>query len=68
MLAIGRAGAVLILIGMGILAVVYQQTKNNVEIESITEISVLLGSLIIIGFLMMLQGIKVHGRRHGWFR
>jgi hypothetical protein len=68
MLAIGRAGTVLILIGMGILAVVYQQTKNNVQIESIAEISILIGLLIVIGFLMMLQGIKVHGRRHGWFR
>ena len=68
MLAIGRAGAVLILIGMSILAVVYQQTKNGVQMDVITEISVIIGVLIVVGFLMMLQGMKVHGRRHGWFR
>ena len=27
-------------------------------------ISLILGILIIGGFLMMMQGIKVHGRRH----
>ena len=68
MLAIGRAGAVLILIGMSILAVVYQQTKNGVQMDVITEISVIIGVLIVVGFLMMLQGMKVHGRRHGWVR
>ncbi len=68
MLAIGRAGAVMILIGLAILAVVYQQVKGGIEVEQITEISIFIGVVVIVGFLMMVQGIKVHGRRHGWFR
>jgi|TARA_R110002033_G_scaffold5712_5_gene24042 hypothetical protein len=68
MLAIGRAGVVMLLIGLAILAVVYQQTKSGVNMPELQHISLILGILIIGGFLMMMQGIKVHGRRHGWFR
>ncbi len=68
MLAIGRAGAVMILIGLAILAVVYQQVKSGIDIPEMAQISVFLGVIIIVGFLMLMQGIKVHGRRHGWFR
>lgn len=68
MLAIGRAGVVMLLIGLAILAIVYQQVKSGIEIPEMAQISALLGILIIVGFLLMIQGIKVHGRKHGWFR
>ena len=55
MLAIGRAGVVMLLIGMGILAVVYQQTKSGVNMPELQHISLILGILIIGGFLMMMQ-------------
>ena len=51
MLAIGRAGAVMILIGLAILAVVYQQVKSGIDIPEMAQISVFLGVLIIVGFL-----------------
>ena len=45
-----------------------RQTKSGVNMPELQHISLILGILIIGGFLMMMQGIKVHGRRHGWFR
>jgi len=68
LLAIGRAGAVMLLIGVFILGIIYQQVKSGVELEELTEISIILAGFIFIGIILMVQGIKVHGRRHGWFR
>lgn len=63
---VAKSGGILFLIGIvGLLGIYFSnEWKNN---DQLSMIALLFGLFTFIGFFIMYKGVKIHGRKHGWW-